>query len=82
MFWYFLMGLHMILQIIPFTKACFNAFKTQLSKHYKQVNLKRDRTRMAMIRLEADMPGSSMGKCLKNQFTGYEDADPWGDGED
>lgn len=62
-----------------FTKTCFNAFKTQLSKHYKQVNLKREKTRMAMIRLETDMPGSSMGKCLKNQFTGWDESDPWSD---
>ena len=56
-----------------FTKACFNAFKTHLSKHYKQVNIKREQTRMAMMRLEADMPNSSMGKCLGNQFAGYDD---------
>ena len=59
-----------------FTKACFNAFKTQLSKHYKQVNIKRDCAKRAMMRLESDMPNSSMGRCLGNQFAG------WDDGED
>lgn len=53
-----------------FSQACFNAFKTTLSKHYKQVNIKRDVTKRAIINLETYIPNSSISKCLNNQFDG------------
>jgi hypothetical protein len=53
-----------------FSQACFNAFKTTLSKHYKQVNIKRDATKRAIINLETYIPNSSISKCLNNQFDG------------
>lgn len=47
---------------------CFNSFKTVLSKHYKQVNIKRALTKKAIASLEQYVPNSSIGKCLNNQF--------------
>ena len=55
-----------------FSQACFNAFKTTLSKKYKQENIKRSLKKMAVSKLEEEMPGSSYGKCLEN---GLEDDD-------
>ena len=53
-----------------FTQACFNAFKTQLSKYYKHINIRRAMTKKAIVDLEAVSPNSSMKKCLGNQFNG------------
>jgi len=52
------------------TQACFNSFKSILSKHYKQINIKRAMTKKAMVDLDASLPGSSMRKSLNNQFEG------------
>lgn len=52
------------------SQACFNAFKTHLSKYYKQMNIKRDLTKKAIIELDTFLPNSSMSKCLNKQFTG------------
>ena len=53
------------------TTACFNSFKTELSKYYKQMNIKRDLTKKAMVNLASDFGGSSsMEKCLVKQFQG------------
>lgn len=53
-----------------FSQAAFNAFKTQLAKHYKQLNIKRDLTKKAIIELDTYLPNSSMSKCLGKQFAG------------
>lgn len=53
-----------------FSQTCFNAFKTYLSQHYKQINLKRKYTKDAILELDVHMPNSGMSKCLENQFTG------------
>lgn len=52
------------------TQACFNSFKSILSKHYKQINIKRAVTKKAMVELDSNLPGSSMRKSLNNQFEG------------
>lgn len=54
-----------------FTSACFNAFKTQLSKHYRQVNIRRDLSKKMIAELEAEMPGSSIAKSLQNGVDCY-----------
>ena len=54
-----------------FTSACFNAFKTQLSKHYRQVNIRRDLSKKMIAELEAQMPGSSIAKSLQNGVDCY-----------
>lgn len=58
------------------TQVCFNAFKTILAQHYKQVNIKRDKTKQAIVNLDAYMPNSSISKCLNNQFD-LPDAEGW-----
>lgn len=50
------------------TQAVFNSFRSELSKYYKQINIKRSLTKRAMIDLHSSMAGSSMEKCLGNQF--------------
>lgn len=59
------------------TQICFNAFKTTLSKYYKQVNIMRDATKRAIINLDTNFPNSSISRCLKNQFEGggYDEED-------
>lgn len=52
------------------SQVCFNAFKTTLSKHYKQVNIKRALTKKAILELDTYIPNSSITKCLNNQFDG------------
>ena len=52
------------------TQSCFNSFKSILSKHYKQINIKRDITKKAVACLDYYLPGSSMSKSLNNQFEG------------
>lgn len=52
------------------TQSCFNSFKSILSKHYKQINIKRDVTKKAVATLDWNLPGSSMRKSLFNQFQG------------
>ena len=52
------------------SQCVFNAFKTQLSAHYKQVNIKRDAVKRAIINLDAQFPNSSISKSLNNQFEG------------
>lgn len=58
-----------------FSQTCFNAYKTQLSQHYRQVNIKRDLTKRAIMQLDAYIPNSSLSRSLNNQFDGteYED---------
>lgn len=52
------------------SQACFNSFKSILSKHYKQINIKRAMTKKAMVDLDVELPGSSMRKSLNHQFEG------------
>ena len=52
------------------TQACFNSFKSILAKHYKQLNIKRNLIKKAMVDLDVAIPGSSMRKSLNNQFEG------------
>lgn len=52
------------------TQSCFNSFKSILSKHYQQVNIKRSVTKRAIDTLEYNLPGSSMSKSLFRQFEG------------
>lgn len=52
------------------TQAVFNSYKSILSAHYKQVNIKRALTKRAMIDINQINAGSSMGKCLNKQFQG------------
>lgn len=58
-----------------FSQVCFNAFKTTLSKYYKQINIKRSLTKKAIVELNTYLPNSSISKCLNNQFEGndYDD---------
>lgn len=51
-----------------FTQSCFNSFKTVLSKHYKQINIRRSYSKKVMTDIEANMPNSGMRKCLENRF--------------
>ncbi len=55
------------------TTACFNAFRTECSKHYKQVNIKNNVTQRYVDKLNVDMPNSSINKSLKTMLDGYED---------
>ena len=52
------------------TQSCFNSFKSILSKHYQQINIKRSVTKRAIDTLEYNLPGSSMSKSLIRQFEG------------
>ena len=52
------------------TQSCFNSFKSILSKHYQQINIKRSVTKRAIDTLEYNLPGSSMSKSLFRQFEG------------
>jgi len=52
------------------SQTVFNAFKTQLSQYYKQLNIKRDLTKRAIVQLDACLPNSSISKSLNNQFEG------------
>lgn len=58
-----------------FTQSCFNSFKSVLTQHYKQINIKRLAKQKALINLESELPGSSLGKCLNNQFIDNEYAE-------
>lgn len=53
-----------------FSQAIFNAFKTMLAQHYRQVNIKRDLTKKAIVELNSYVPNSSISKSLNNQFEG------------
>ena len=52
------------------SQICFNAFKTTLSKHYKQVNIVRSLKKQAISRLDSYIPNSSISRSLNNQFVG------------
>ena len=52
------------------TQSCFNSFKSILSKHYQQLNIKRNITKQAINALNCELPGSSMSKSLYKQFEG------------
>ena len=51
-----------------FSQSCFNSFRTTLSKHYKQINIKRSYMKKIMTDIESNMPNSGMKKCLDNRF--------------
>lgn len=50
------------------SQACFNSFKSILSKHYKQVNIKRSMVKKAIVNLQSEIPGSAIDKSLSKQF--------------
>jgi len=63
-----------------FTQACFNAFRSTLSKYYKQINIRKAVTEKIICELENSLPGSSIQKCLDKQFNGeYGGDDDYGD---
>lgn len=50
------------------SQGIFNAYRSELTRHYKQVNIKKAMTEKVIRELEADLPGSSIEKCLSKQY--------------
>lgn len=51
-----------------FTTAFFNAYRSECIRYYKYINLKNDMKKRYITDLDAQMPQSSLGKCLKGQY--------------
>ncbi len=50
------------------SQGIFNAYRSELTRHYKQVNIKKAMTERVIRELEVDLPGSSIEKCLSKQY--------------
>ena len=55
-----------------FTTACFNSFKAECLKHYKQINIRNSVISDYINQLDYELPNSSTSKALKRNLSIYD----------